>query len=146
MWGCCINMVLVRNGRIWGFGVKTLVFGSKPRKNTHLSARAAWHAAPPAPLPAPGTVPLTHFYLVFVWGFLDWHHIRNIKRGWLVNFGRIWRVLTMVKGLVSVTNLMNPIMGYMLICCICALYRCSKLIICELYKCVFTRIAVRWVH
>ena len=43
----------------------------------------------------------------------------------------------MVKDWVSVTNLMNPIMGYMLICCICALYRCSKLIICELYKCVF---------
>ena len=41
----------------------------------------------------------------------------------------------MVKDWVSVMNLMNPIMKYMLICCICALYRCSKLIICELYKC-----------
>ena len=35
----------------------------------------------------------------------------------------------MVKDWVSVTNLMNPIMGYMLICYVCALYRCSKLII-----------------
>ena len=43
----------------------------------------------------------------------------------------------MVKDWVSVTNLMNPIMGYMLICCTCDFYRCSKLIICELYKCVF---------
>ena len=32
---------------------------------------------------------------------------------------------------------MNSIMGYMLICCVCALYRCLKQIICELYKCVF---------
>ena len=43
----------------------------------------------------------------------------------------------MVKDWVSVTNLMNQIMEYMLICCICALHRCSNQIICELYNCVF---------
>jgi len=31
-------MILVGNARIWSFGVKTLVFGSKSRKKTHLRA------------------------------------------------------------------------------------------------------------
>ena len=49
----------------------------------------------------------------------------------------------MVKAWVSVTNFMNPIMGYMLICCICALYRCSKQIIVNCTSAYFTRIVVR---
>jgi hypothetical protein len=37
------------------------------------------------------------FRSAIVWGFLDWHPIRDIKRGWLVKFGRNWKGFTMVK-------------------------------------------------
>ena len=59
-------MNLVGNGRIWSIEVKTLDFGSKP--NTRRDPRRE-------------LFPKRVFRPAFVWGFLDWHPIRDIKRG-----------------------------------------------------------------
>ena len=58
--------------------------------------------------PRRGLSPWRTFCSVFVWGFLEWHHIRDIKRGWLVNFGRIWRVFCYGWGLGFGYELWNP--------------------------------------
>ena len=62
-------MNLVGNGRIWSIEVKTLDFGSKPRKKTNQRARAVGRATQSALRPAPGTVPETRFSFGFRLGF-----------------------------------------------------------------------------
>ena len=40
VWGSCINMIMVGNGRIWGIGMKIPVFGFEPRRRrTSAAAR-----------------------------------------------------------------------------------------------------------
>ena len=59
-----------------GFGV----WGEKPSFLGENRARRRTSAS--APRPARGTVPLNAFFRsAFVWGFLDWHPIKDIKRG-----------------------------------------------------------------